>query len=338
MHAVVLVGGFGTRLRPLTSTIPKQLLPVGGIPIIERVLASLAPHGVEHAVLSMGYLPDPFVAAYPDHRVGGVEVDFAVESFPLDTAGAIAFAARSSGIDQTFLVVNGDILTDLDVTALVEGHRMRGGEGTVHLTPVEDPSRFGVVVVDADGLVTDWVEKPQGAAPSNLINAGTYVLEPSFTSRVRADVAVSIERAVFPEMISEGRLFGMVDTSYWLDAGTPAAYLRANADVLDGTRRCAVEGMLRGGCLLGDDAVVEQSAIVSRSVLGRRSHVARDATTEGSIVLDDALIGVGASVIDSIVGPGATVQDGAVLTGNCVVAGGAKVPAGARLTGAGVES
>jgi mannose-1-phosphate guanylyltransferase len=337
VQAVVLVGGFGTRLRPLTSTIPKQLLPVGGIPIIERVLASLAPHGVDRAVLSMGYLPDPFVAAYPDRRVAGVEVDFAVEAFPLDTAGAIAFAATSSGIDETFLVVNGDILTDLDVTALVDRHRALGGEGTVHLTPVDDPSRFGVVVIDTEGLVTDWVEKPQGAAPSNLINAGTYVLEPSFTARVDVDVPVSIERVVFPKMIAEGRLFGMVDTSYWLDAGTPAAYLRANTDVLDGTRRCRVEGSLRDGSLLLDGAVVEQGATVSRSVLGRASRVSRDATTEGSVVLDHAVIGVGAHIVDSVVGPGATVHDGAVLTGNCIVAAGATVPEGSRLAGAGVE-
>lgn len=336
MQAVVLVGGFGTRLRPLTETIPKQLLPVAGVPMIERVLEALAVHGVNRAVLSMGYLPDPFIAAYPDRRIAGVAVDFAVESYPLDTAGAIAFAARTSGIAETFLAMNGDVLTDLDVSALISLHRELGAEGTVALAPVEDPSRFGVVVTDERGLVTEWVEKPLGTAPSNHINAGTYVLEPSVVDRVPPDVAVSIERDVFPKMVAGHRLFAMLDSSYWLDAGTPQSYLRANTDVLDGTRVVVSPGTRVDGCLYLDGVQVASTAKVARSFLGRDASVGERAEVRGSVVLDGAAIGEGATVADSIVGPGARIGTGATVVANGLVAQGASVPDHSRLEGAGV--
>ena len=185
MKAVVLVGGEGTRLRPLTLTTPKQMLPVVGVPMLERVLGHLARHGVDEAVLSLGYLPDAFLEAYPDGRAAGVSLAYAVEPEPLDTAGAIRFAATSAGVDDTFVVVNGDVLTDLDLTGLVAFHRRAGAQGTIALHPVADPSAFGVVPTDADGRVTAFVEKPpRGEAPTNQINAGTYVLEPSVLKRI----------------------------------------------------------------------------------------------------------------------------------------------------------
>lgn len=335
MQAVVLVGGFGTRLRPLTNTIPKQLLEVAGVPMIERVLAALGRHGVTQAVLSMGYLPDPFLAAYPDRRVAGVDVLFAVEPEPLDTAGAIRFAASAAGIDATFLAVNGDVLTDLDVGVLVRRHRSTGAEGTVHLTPVEDPSRFGVVVTDPDGRVTAWVEKPEGAAPSNQINAGTYVLEPTVLDRIPEGTPVSIERVVFPELLAEGRLYGWLDACYWLDAGTPAAFLAANLDVLDGRRGCETPGTRAQGCLVLPGAEIEAGATAVHSVLGRGARVAAGARVENSVLLDRAELREGASVVDSIVGPAATIGEDASLSGRCVVAADARVERGAVLEGAG---
>ena len=180
MKAVVLVGGEGTRLRPLTLSAPKQMLPIVGVPMIERVLGHLASHGIEEAVLSLGYLPDAFLEAYPDGRVAGMGLTYAVEPEPLDTAGAVRFAATFAGIDETFVVVNGDVLTDLDLTTLVAFHRERGAEGTIALHPVADPSAFGVVPTDDHGRVLAFVEKPpRDEAPTNEINAGTYVLEPS---------------------------------------------------------------------------------------------------------------------------------------------------------------
>jgi mannose-1-phosphate guanylyltransferase len=339
VQAVVLVGGLGTRLRPLTTTIPKQLLPIAGVPMIERVLAHLAAHGVDRAVLSMGYLPDPFMAAYPTSRIGGVEVTFATEPEPLGTAGAIRFASRCLDVDETFLAVNGDVLTDLDVTALVARHRSSGAEGTLHLTPVEDPSRYGVVEIDPEGLVRAFVEKPApGTAASNNINAGTYVLEPSFLERVEPDVAVSIELEVFPRMVAAGLLLGVVDGSYWLDAGTPPSYLRANLDVLDGTRAVAHPGALADANLVLDRATVDPSATIQSSFIASGVDVQRGATVRCSVVLADAIVGEGATVVDSIVGPGARIGAGASLVANCLVAQGAVVPDRAQLVGVPVAS
>jgi mannose-1-phosphate guanylyltransferase len=332
--AVVLVGGLGTRLRPLTETIPKQLLPVAGVAMIERVLAQLARHGVRRAVLSMGYLPDPFLAAFPDRRIGGVDVTFAIEPTPLGTAGAIRYAAAANDVRETFLAVNGDVLTDLDVGALVARHRATGAESTIHLTPVEDPSRYGVVVVGDDGAVREFVEKPPvGRAPSNQVNAGTYVLEPKFLDRVTPGKVTSVEREIFPRMVDEGVLFAAVDTSYWLDAGTPEAYLRANVDVLDGTRRTWHPGRRAGTSLLLDGASVADGATVVASVLSGGVVVGADAVVRRSVVLDGATIESGAAVVDSVVGPGAVVGAGATLEGHCLVAQGARVPAGSRLDG-----
>lgn len=336
MEAIVLVGGLGTRLRPLTNTIPKQLLEVAGVPMIERLLAALAEHGVERAVLSMGYLPDPFIDAYPDRRVAGVELAFAVEPDPLDTGGAIKFAAASSGISGTFLAVNGDILSDLDVTTLISVHRERGAEATVHLTPVEDPSRFGVVVTDASGRVTEWVEKPTGTPPSHHINGGTYVLEPSVLDRIADARPVSIERVVFPALLADGRLYAWTDDAYWLDAGTPAAFLQANLDLVDGVRRSYVPGAVVDGSVRLEGAVVVETARVERSVLGRRTVVEEGAVVQRSVVLDGARVSARSVVVDSIIGPGATVGEGASLSGCCVVAAGAQVEPGSVLERVGV--
>jgi mannose-1-phosphate guanylyltransferase len=334
VQAVVLVGGLGTRLRPLTETIPKQLLPIAGVPMIERVLIQLADHGVDRAVLSMGYLPDPFIEAYPDKRIGGVDVTFAIESHPLGTAGAIRYAASTCGIDDTFLAVNGDVLTDLDVTALVALHHTRRGEATIHLTPVLDPSRYGVVVTDEHGRVLEFVEKPPaGTAPTNNINAGTYVLEPSFLERVTPDAAVSVETQVFPEMVEHGTLFAMHDASYWLDAGTPSSYLQANTDVLDGARKYTRSSTAHGTSLVHTSASVASTATLERSVLANHVVIEDGAVVRGSVVLEGARIGVGATVLDSVVGPGATVGSGSALSANYLVARDARVPEGARLDG-----
>ena len=159
-----------------------------------------------------------------------------MEPEPLDTAGAIAFAARHAGIDETFIVVNGDVLTDVDTTALVAFHRSHGAAATIHLKAVDDPSRFGVVPTDDDGRVIEFVEKPPAdRVPTNLINAGTYVLEPDVLARIPTDRRVSVEREIFPALAAEGAVFAMASDAYWLDTGTPAAYLQANADLLDGS-------------------------------------------------------------------------------------------------------
>jgi mannose-1-phosphate guanylyltransferase len=180
MRAIVLVGGFGTRLRPLTDQVPKPMLPIGHRPMIVGLVDRLARGGVTDVTLALGFRPEPFVAAFPEGLSGDTVVRYAVEPEPLDTAGAIRFAAEAAGVDETFVVVNGDVVTDLDVASLVAAHRASGAAATIHLTPVADPSAFGVVETAADGRVTRFIEKPEpGATTSTSINAGTYVLEPA---------------------------------------------------------------------------------------------------------------------------------------------------------------
>jgi mannose-1-phosphate guanylyltransferase len=331
MRAVVLVGGFGTRLRPLTLTTPKQMLPVAGRPMIEDVLEHLSRHGVDEVVLSLGYKPDAFLAAYPDATCAGVRLVYAVEPEPLDTAGAIAFAARHAGIDERFVVVNGDVLTDLDLTALVAFHDRNRAEGTIALTKVDDPSQFGVVPTDADGRVVAFVEKPpRDEAPTDLINAGFYVLEPSFLARVPAGRKVNIERETFPAMVADETLFARADPAYWLDVGTPERLLQASLDVLAGVRATApVDGALVCG-----SGVVDDGAFVARSVVGDGAHVQAGARVEESVLLPGAVVEAEAVVHRSIVGAGAVVTAGSSVLDLTVLGDGVRTTPGETLTGA----
>ena len=353
MKAVVLVGGEGTRLRPLTLSVPKQLLPIAEQPMIERVLGQLARHGIADVVLSLGYLPDAFLKAYPDGVVAGIRLSYAVEPSPLDTAGAIRFAALSAGIAETFVVVNGDVLTDMDLTALVAFHRARGAEGSISLHPVDDPSSFGVVATDDSGLVQAFVEKPpRDVAPTNLINAGTYVLERSVVDRVPEGRGVSIERETFPAMVADGTLYALADASYWLDAGTPEAYLAAHWDLLEGRREGPpapgatdsgdgvwllgspkVDGEVRGPALVADGARVGRGALVDRAVVGRDCVVGPGARVVRSVLLEGANVGEGASLAGSIVGPGARVGERCDVRPLTVLGAGASVAPGTVLSG-----
>lgn len=324
MQAVLLVGGFGTRLRPLTNTTPKQMLPVGHRPMIERVLEHLCDHGVERAVLSLGYRPDAFQDAYPDGRCAGVALHYAIESEPLDTAGAIRFAAIDGGVTERFLVVNGDVLTDLDIAALVAFHEASGAEGTIALHAVEDPSAFGVVPTEADGRVTAFIEKPpRHQAPTNRINAGTYVLEPSVLDRIAPGGPVNVERVTFPAMVADRTLFALDGDAYWIDAGTPTTYLAANLDLLNG-RRSRESGIHPEAHIDGE---------VVTSVVGSGAHVGLGATVENSVVFPGARIDSGAQVRDAIIGTRASIGSGAVLEAGTVVGDEAIVPPGAVLRG-----
>ena len=356
MRAVVLVGGEGTRLRPLTLTAPKQMLPIVEQAMVERVLGHLASHGIDEAVLSLGYRPDAFSDAYPDGVIAGVRSTYAVEPTPLDTAGAIRFAAHFGGIDDTFVVLNGDVLTDFDISDLVSFHRQRGAEGTIGLTPVDDPSSFGVVPTDADGKVTAFIEKPpRDEAPTNLINAGIYIFEPSVLGRIAPDVRVSIERETFPAMVADGTLYAKGSDAYWLDTGTPDAYLRAHRDLLSGRRSGppapdAVErpDLGTGVWIIGDASVavgaVERSLLglgasvaptaqVTGSVVGAGAHVEDGAIVTDSVLLPGARIAARAKVDGSIVGPGATVGQRCTVSGISVIGAGAVIASGTSLDG-----
>jgi len=337
MRAVVLVGGFGTRLRPLTNSVPKPMLPVGHRPMIARLIDRLARGGVTEVVLALGFKPEPFLEAFPDGRCGEVALRYAVEPEPLDTAGAIRFAADAAGIDDTFVVANGDVMTDLDVGALIDAHRGWGAEATIHLIGVDDPSSFGVVDVDERGSVRAFVEKPaRGTEPSNLINAGTYVFEPSVLSRIEPGHPSSIERDTFPAVASDGRLFGMATDDYWIDAGRPSLYRAANLDLLGDRRRfdrCEP---------IAPTAEVDPAATIVNSIVGDRVAVRAGARVTDSVLLPDAVVeadaavsrslvmgvvGAGASLCDSMIGAAGRVDDEAVLDG-------ASVPDPAAVAGA----
>lgn len=327
MRAVVLVGGFGTRMRPLTLTTPKPLLPVGQRPLVEHVVEHLGRHGVTEAVLSIGFKPDAFRAAYPDGTCAGVGLVYAVEPTPLDTAGAVRFAALFAGIDDTFVVVNGDVLTDVDLGALIAHHRASGAEGTIHLTPVEDPSAFGVVPTDVDGRVLAFIEKPaRHEAPTNYINAGTYVLEASVIDRIPADRPVSIEREVFPAMVADGTLHAVPSTDYWLDAGRPELYLQANFDAVVGVRRFVREAAV------AEDVTSGPGATIERAVIGTGAFLGAGATVSDSLVMEGAVVAAGASVLRSVVGVGSTVGEDARLV-DTVIGNDIVIPAGAVLEG-----
>ena len=322
MHAVVLVGGFGTRLRPLTLTTPKPLLPIANVRQLEHLIAQLGRAGVTKVVLALGFKPEPFFQAFPEGVCAGIPLHYAVEPEPLDTAGAIAFAARDAGINDTFVVMNGDIICEVDVAELVRFHREKGAEGTLHLTPVDDPSQFGVVEVDAEGWVDRFVEKPApGTTSSNVINAGTYVLEPTVLDRMPANQKLSIERVVFPAMVAERRLAAMPTRDYWIDTGRPDTYLQANLDLIDGSRQLILSS-------IGPNAVIDASASVTRSVIGEGAVIGAQCVLVDSVVLPGAVVGdrvrlerslvmgnvgAGCELVDCVIGSDAQVPDNSVL-------------------------
>ncbi len=319
MHAVILVGGFGTRLRPLTNDIPKPMLPVVHRPMIVRLVDRLAPAGVTDVVLALGFRPEPFAEAFPADRHGDIRVHYAVEPEPLDTGGAIAFAAREAGVDATFLVANGDVLTDLDAARLVDHHRLHGGDATLHLTPVDDPSAFGVVELDGDHRVRRFLEKPApGETDSNLINAGTYVFEPAVLDLIEPGRPLSIERDTFPRLVDRASLVGLATSDYWIDAGRPELYLRAGLDLVNGVRGSALEA-------IAADAVVDHEALVIESVVESAAIVAPAAAVTSSILLPGARVDSGATVESSVVaghvGAAAVVRHSVIGSGHAVAPG-----------------
>jgi mannose-1-phosphate guanylyltransferase len=280
--AVLLVGGEGTRLRPLTEWLPKPMLPIANRPFLEHQIEHLREHGIDRVILSCGYLPGPI----RDHF--GDRLEYAIEPQPLGTAGAIRFSAE--GIDETFVVCNGDVLTDLDLTALVSQHRRRGARATIALHRVDDPSAYGLVRTDEQDQVTAFVEKPApGEADVDTINAGTYVLEPAVLELIEPGRAVSVEREVFPRLIGEG-LYARVDKGRWRDIGTPESYLAAN-----------LEQMPAGG-LIDPLALVEPTADVTESVVGAHARIGGDARIDRSVVLPGADVPAGARFQLAVVG------------------------------------
>ena len=336
MKAILLLGGLGTRLRPLTNDTPKQMLPVCGRPMIEWVCEHLSRHGVNEVVLSLGYRAEAFTKAYPQGRIGRLAYEVAVEPEPRGTAGAVRFAAEASGITGSFLVLNGDVLTDLDVGALARFHASSGAEATIALQPVADPTPYGLVVADPQGRVMSFSEKPEpgvtrtalprGERPT--ISAGTYVLTPAVLDRIPPDHPVSIEREVFSQLVADGTLAALVSDTYWLDTGTPQQYLAANLDILEGRR---ADARVVDGATVASAGIHPDSRIQT-SVIGRRCEIGPDAVVQRSVVGNGCHVAAGAVVVDSVLGPDVVVGAGATLCEFSVVGSGERVAPGAALS------
>ncbi|QIY55822.1 NDP-sugar synthase [Streptomyces sp. RPA4-5] len=323
-EAILLVGGKGTRLRPLTVHTPKPMVPAAGVPFLTHQLARARAAGVEHIVLATSYLAEVFEPYFGDGSALGLHLEYVTEEEPLGTGGAIRNVASRlhSAPDDPVLIFNGDILTGLDIAALVGTHRTSGADVSLHLTRVEDPRAFGLVPTDDTGRVTAFLEKPQTPEEivTDQINAGAYVFNRSVIDTIPAGRPVSVERETFPGLLADGaHLQGMVDSTYWLDLGTPQAFVRGSADLVLGRAPSpAVPGRCGDRLILETAEVATDAKLTGGTVVGPRTVIGAGAEIDGSAVLDGAVIAPGARIRDSLIGAGAhigarTVLDGAVI-------------------------
>jgi mannose-1-phosphate guanylyltransferase len=314
VQAIVLVGGAGTRLRPLTADVPKPAVTLVDRPFLAYVIEWLAAHGVSEVVLACGFLPEVLreALAGEEERVG-VTITYVAEPEPLGTAGAIRFAAEAldDRLEDRFFALNGDVLTDLDLSALLRTHEERAAQATIAVHPVEDSSPYGLVRRDEQGRVLEFVEKTGEPVPGE-INAGAYVLERSVLDLMAAGKAVSIEREVFPRLVGNG-LCGTLLDGYWMDIGTPERYLQASWDILEGTVRTRVEPTAPGLLVAADARIDEEADVGPRAVVSAGCSVEREAEVRDSVLLPGCSVGRGALVQGSILAPGAEVEAGAVL-------------------------
>jgi mannose-1-phosphate guanylyltransferase len=327
MQAIVLVGGEGTRLRPLTETVPKPALTLVDRPFLAYMIEWLAGHGVTEVVLACGFLPDVLRAALAgEEERAEVRIRYVAEPRPLGTAGAIRFAADELGeeLQERFLALNGDVLTDLDLSALLRAHEERGAAATIGLHPVDDSSAFGLVNCGRGGEVLEFLEKTGRQEPGE-VNAGMYVLQRSVLDLIPPGENVSIEREVFPRLVGKG-LHGLRLDGYWMDIGTPERYLQASWDILEGRVETRVEPTAPGILVAPDAEVAEGATIGPRAVVGPGCRVEAGAEVSESVLLDGCAVGENARVSGSILAAGAEVAPGATLEG-VVAAEGERVPA-----------
>ncbi|MFE5162023.1 sugar phosphate nucleotidyltransferase [Streptomyces sp. NPDC056697] len=329
-EAILLVGGKGTRLRPMTVHTPKPMVPAAGVPFLTHQLARARAAGVEHIVLATSYLAEVFEPYFGDGSALGLHLEYVTEEEPLGTGGAIRNVASRlrSGPDDPVLIFNGDILTGLDIRALVDNHRTTGADVSLHLTRVPDPRAYGLVPTDEQGRVTAFLEKPQTLEEivTDQINAGAYVFNRSVIDTIPADRPVSVERETFPGLLAAGaHLQGMVDSTYWLDLGTPQAFVRGSADLVLGRAPSpAVPGRCGDRLVLDSASVAGDAKLTGGTVIGPQARVGAGARIDGSTVLEGAVVEEGAQVRDSLVGAGARIGARTVLEG-AVVGDGALV-------------
>jgi mannose-1-phosphate guanylyltransferase len=323
MQALILAGGEGTRLRPLTSTVPKPVVPLVDRPFIAFMLDWLRNHGVDDVVMSCGFLASGVRNVLGDGSAYGLRLRYVEEPQPLGTGGALKFA--ESLLDERFLMLNGDVLTDLDITAQIALHEEAGATATLALTPVEDPSAYGLVRTLGDGEVSGFVEKP---APDQIdthnISAGIYVLERAVLDMLEPEQPASIERDVFPRLVGEG-LYGYVGEGYWLDIGTPERYLEGTFDILEGTVATAVAGRMGDGFLCVDDGVENDGRVIPSALIERDCRIGEHARIGGRVVLEAGVsVGANTTIERAVVLRGSTIGANCTLRG-CVVAAGVEI-------------
>ncbi|MFX1476448.1 MAG: sugar phosphate nucleotidyltransferase, partial [Promethearchaeota archaeon] len=319
MIALILVGGFGTRLRPLTCTRPKQLLPLGSSTLIEYMITRLANQGVKEIILAVGYRPDRLQNALGDGKDLGVTLHYSLEEKPLGTAGPIKQAEAYLRGKGEFLVLNGDIVSDMNYQQFLEQHRNKEATASIALYYVENPSRYGVVDRAADGRIRSFVEKPPaGSAPSNLINAGCYVLDESVLGYIPTGKRVSIEREIFPLLCENSDVFGWEHKGLWIDTGTPTSYLEANnavlATALNETTETMISALskdtsihLTAPVFVGQGTTIGSSSDIGPNVtIGRDVIVGRNTQIRNTIIFDDAVISDGVVLEEVVIGQGAT--------------------------------
>jgi mannose-1-phosphate guanylyltransferase len=331
---VILVGGQGTRLRPLTSTVPKPVVRLVDRPFIAFMLEWLRGHGIDDVIMSCGFLADGVRGVLGDGSQFGIRLRFVEEPDPRGTAGALKLAEPM--LDERFLMLNGDVLTDIDLTAQIAQHEASGARATLALVPVADPSAYGVVILREDRSVSDFVEKPSAdSVNSNLISAGAYVLEREILELVAPDRNVSIEREVWPRLVDSG-LYGFPSQSYWLDIGTPARYLQGTFDILEGNVETAVRERLGGDWLAIDEGAQAHGRVIPPALLERGVHVARGAHVGSLVVLaQDVSVGAGSTVERAVVLEGTQIGEGCQLR-DCILAAGCRVGDGTSITGGAV--
>jgi mannose-1-phosphate guanylyltransferase len=327
VQALVLAGGEGTRLRPLTLTLPKPVIPLAGRPFLTFMLDWLRSHGVDEVLLSCGYRSHDVERVLGDIH-GGMRLRYVVEDEPLGTAGPLRLAADAGVLAERVLVLNGDCLTDIDLTAELAQHEATGAVATLALVAVEDTASYGVVPTLEDGQVEAFLEKQPGPAPTNRINAGAYVLEREVVERVPPGRAVSIEREVFPELVGHG-LYGYLSDGFWIDIGTPERYLQATYDLLAGRVESELPPRDETASLIYEPCITSGARIGPLSVLGRHCSVGDGSMVERSVLHDSVRVGRDCEVVESVLAEGVRVGDGARIGPDAVVGEGAVVEAGA---------
>lgn len=319
MQALILVGGEGTRLRPLTSTVPKPVVPLVDRPFIAYMLEWLKRHGVDDVIMSCGFLATSVRNVLGDGSGYGIRLRFVEEPEPRGTAGALKYAEEL--LDERFLMLNGDVLSDMDLSAQVAQHERTGAVGTLALVPVADPSAYGLVRTDAENEVLGFLEKPSAdQIDTNLISAGAYVLERSVLDLIEGGRNVSIEREIWPLLVGNGLYAYPHEHAYWLDIGTPETYLRATSDILEGFVQ--TEDVRRIG---PDVTIAEDAHVGSTAVLGDGVSVGPRARIERAVVLQGSEIGAGCELEDCIVSAGARIGDGTIISGGAVLGEGVTV-------------